>query len=177
MRHACAVAVLVAALGVLADGQAGDTAESHIATAKAAARDDLTGLFDRTCGSLNPPAAGRGAAAGGAQATLARDNWHAEPVKVFDNLYFVGQTEYSAWAVTTSDGIIVVDALWDYSVEDEVVNGLKKLGLDPAKIKYVLVSHGHIDHTGGAKLLQDRFGARVILSAADWDLLDRNKQS
>lgn len=105
-----------------------------------------------------------------------RSKWHAEPVKVFDNLYFVGQTEYSAWAVTTSDGIIVVDALWDYSVEDEVVNGLKKLGLDPAKIKYVLVSHGHIDHAGGAKLLQDRFGARVILSAADWDLLDRNKQ-
>jgi metallo-beta-lactamase class B len=43
---------------------------------------------------------------------------------VFDNLYFVGQTEYSAWAVTTSAGIILIDTLWDYSVEDEVVNGL-----------------------------------------------------
>src|SRR5436309_936255 len=143
MRHACAVAVLVAALGVLADGQAGDTPESHIATAKAAARDDLTGLFDRTCGSLNPPAAaGRGAAAGGAQATLARDNWHAEPVKVFDNLYFVGQTEFSAWAVTTSDGIILIDTIYDYSVEDEVVGGLKKFGFDPTKIKYAIDSRG-----------------------------------
>ncbi|HEY3045240.1 MAG TPA: MBL fold metallo-hydrolase [Vicinamibacterales bacterium] len=45
------------------------------------------------------------------------------------------------------------------------------LGLDPARIKYVLVSHGHVDHVGGAKLLQDRFGARVIMSAADWDLV------
>src|SRR5438093_10566415 len=98
MRHAFTVAVLVAAFGVLADGQAGDTPESHIATAKAAARDDLTGLFDRTCGSLNPPAAaGRDAAAGGAQATLARVNWHDVPVEVLDILDFVCKTEFSAW--------------------------------------------------------------------------------
>ena len=54
-------------------------------------------------------------------------------MKVFDNLYFLGQTEYSVWAVTTSQGIIVIDTIFDYSVEDEVVGGLKKLGLDPAR--------------------------------------------
>jgi metallo-beta-lactamase class B len=103
-----------------------------------------------------------------------RDSWHAEPQKVFDNLYFVGMTEFSAWAVTTSAGIIVIDPLFDYSVEDEIVGGLAKLGLDPARIEYVLISHGHLDHAGGAKLLQERYGARVLLSAADWDLLERN---
>ena len=107
-------------------------------------------------------------------ATPPRESWHAEPVKVFDNLYFVGMTEFSAWAVTTSEGIIVIDPLFDYSVEDEVVEGLRKLGLDPADIEYVLVSHGHLDHVGGAKLLQERFGARVLLTAADWDLLERD---
>jgi len=59
-------------------------------------------------------------------------------------------------------------------VDDEVVGGLKKLGLDPATIKYVVISHGHSDHSGGAKYLQDRFNARVLLTAADWDLLDRS---
>ena len=103
-----------------------------------------------------------------------RESWHAEPVKVFDNLYFLGQTEYSAWAVTTSAGIIIIDAIFDYSVDDEVVGGLKAMGLDPATIKYVVISHGHSDHSGGAKYLQDRFNARVLLSAADWDLLDRS---
>ena len=52
-----------------------------------------------------------------------RSKWYAEPVKVFDNLYYVGMTEYSAWAVTTSAGIILVDTLYDYSVEAEVVEG------------------------------------------------------
>jgi len=97
-------------------------------------------------------------------------------MKVFDNLYYLGQSEYTAWAITTSAGIIVTDPLFEYSVEDEVVNGLTKLGLDPREIKYVLVSHGHRDHVGGARLLQERYGARVIMSAADWDLVLGNQQ-
>jgi metallo-beta-lactamase class B len=76
--------------------------------------------------------------------------------------------------VTTSAGIILIDTIFDYSVEDEVAGGLKKLGLDPESIKYAIVSHGHADHSGGAKFLQDKFGTRIILTAADWDLLDRS---
>jgi metallo-beta-lactamase class B len=125
-------------------------------------------------------AAGRPAAAGAgrrgqgaAQGPPPRSEWYAEPRKVFDNLYFVGQSEYTAWAVTTSDGIIVIDPIYDWSVEAEVVEGLEKLGFDPRDIKYVLVSHAHRDHVGGARLLQERYGARVIMGAGDWDLLER----
>jgi metallo-beta-lactamase class B len=153
--------------------------QQHLETAMKAAGTDHPGLFDRVCapGAITGGNAGAAARAGGPPPTPPppppSSAWHAEPVKVFDNLYFVGMTEYSAWALTTSEGIILIDALFDYSVEDEVVNGLKKLGLNPAQIKYVLISHAHTDHAGGAKLLQERYGARVIMSAADWDLLDR----
>lgn len=146
--------------------------ERHIAAARAAAGEHMA-MVDRLCpvpGVARPAPGARGAPRG----VPPRESWHAEPVKVFDNLYFVGQTEFSAWAVTTSDGIIVIDPLFDYSVEDEVVEGLRKLGFDPADIEYVIVSHGHFDHAGGAKLLQERFGARVLLTAADWDLLERD---
>jgi metallo-beta-lactamase class B len=94
-------------------------------------------------------------------------------VKVFDNLYFFGQSEYSVWAITTTEGIIVLDTIFDYSVEDEVAGGMKKLGLDPANIKYAIVSHPHPDHDGGARFLQEHYGTRVIMSPADWDVLDR----
>ena len=89
----------------------------------------------------------------------------------------MGQTEYSAWAVTTSDGIIIIDPIFDYSVEEEVVNGLKALGFDPNNIKYVLISHAHSDHVGGASFLQDRFNAKVIMSEADWTLLEGTRAS
>jgi metallo-beta-lactamase class B len=175
------ISALSLAVGLHAQGQsASETVDAHIAVAKAAAGQQHVGLFNAACApnSIRPaPAPQRGQRAGGATARPGppdRAQWHVEPAKVFDNLYFVGQSEFSAWAVTTSAGIIVIDTIYDYSVEDEVVGGLTKLGLDPATIKYVIVSHGHADHSGGAKLLQERFGARVILSAADWDLLDRS---
>ena len=152
--------------------------ERHVAAARAVAGEHAA-MVDRLCprpGAAPQPGAAPAQAnrGGGPPAPPARESWHAEPVKVFDNFYFVGMTEFSSWAITTGEGIIVIDPLFDYSVEDEVVGGLRKLGLDPANIKYVLVSHGHLDHVGGAKLLQERFGARVLLSAADWDMLERD---
>jgi metallo-beta-lactamase class B len=182
-----AVALAVAGL----DAQKIDgTVDSHVAASKAAARTQFSALQQRVCESAIPPSpaaqasagqvpaarageAGRGGAGGRQAGPPPASQWHAEPAKVFDNLYFVGMTEYSAWALTTSQGIIVIDAIFDYSVEDEVVNGLKKLGLNPADIKYVLVSHAHTDHIGGAKYLQDHFGAKVVMSNEDWDFADR----
>jgi metallo-beta-lactamase class B len=147
--------------------------EAHVAAARTAAGQQHTALLSLCDAPAPAPRSETGPAPPALpQGAPDRAQWYAEPVKVFDNLYFVGQTEYSAWAVTTSAGIIVVDTIFDYSVEDEIVGGLKKLGLDPAMIKYAIVSHGHFDHSGGAKYLQDHFGTRVILSAADWDLLE-----
>jgi metallo-beta-lactamase class B len=152
--------------GASVRGQTGaDSVEAHVAAAKAAAGKEHTALLNLCDAPAPAPPASQG--------PPERSQWHVEPMKVFDNLYFVGQTEYSAWAVTTSAGIILIDTIFDYSVEDEVVGGLKKLGLDPAMIKYAIVSHGHFDHSGGARYLQDHFGTRIILSPADWDLLER----
>src|SRR5262245_15939175 len=155
-----------------------EAVDTHVAADKAAAGQEHTSIVG-LCAAATSPAVTSAQDQRVQRASTQppgppdRSQWHAEPVKVFDNLYFVGMTEYSAWAVNTSDGIILIDAIYDYSIEDEVANGLTKIGLDPKKIKYVIVSHGHIDHAGGAKFLQDRYGARVIMGAADWDLLER----
>jgi metallo-beta-lactamase class B len=183
-----------ASIGALVHGQVpapgplSSEVERHIEAARVAAGTYHPGVFDAVCTTARnviaqasaPPRAGgpgRGGRAGGPPGPPARETWYAEPVKVFDNLYFLGQTEFSVWAITTSQGIILLDAIFDYSVEEEVVGGLKKLGLDPAQIKYVMVSHGHLDHAGGAKFLQERFGARLLMSAADYDLMDRDNPS
>lgn len=129
-------------------------------------------------GAGAPPAAAgqraQGAGGGGGRGqTPDRSTWYAEPVKAFDNMVFVGQSEYSVWAITTSEGIIAIDTIFDYSVEEEVDGGLKKLGLDPSKIKYAVVTHPHPDHHGGAKFLQEKYGTRILMSAGDWDALER----
>jgi metallo-beta-lactamase class B len=93
--------------------------------------------------------------------------------KVFDQLYSVGQNAVSAWAIDTSDGIILIDSLNNPAeARDIIVPNLVKLGLDPKRIRYVILTHGHGDHWGGARYLQDTYGAKIVMSAADWDMIE-----
>lgn len=152
-----------------------DTREAHCAAARAAAGTEYAALYNRFAEICNPadqPRRGGGAA--GERQVPARETWYQPPAKVFDNLYFVGTKLHSAWALQTSEGLIVIDALFDYAVKDSVVEGLRKLGVNPATMKYLIVSHGHGDHHGGAKYLQDEFGPRVVMGAPDWDLVQKN---
>ena len=103
----------------------------------------------------------------------ARKTWYVEPAKVFDNLYFVGGKVHSAWALKTSKGIILIDTIYPYNSEELIIGGMKKLGLNPKDIKYVLVSHAHGDHIGGAEMIQTRYGARIVMAAPDWETVEK----
>ena len=97
-----------------------------------------------------------------------RANWYAPPFKVFDNLYWLGTRQHSSWALQTSAGLIIIDTNFAWATEPEILDGLTKLGLNPRDIKYVIISHAHGDHDQGAAELQKRFGAKVVMGAADW---------
>jgi len=95
-----------------------------------------------------------------------------DPTRVFDDVTMVGTDFVSAAALETSDGVILIDALESRDqAENILVPGLRRLGVDPARIRYVVVAHGHADHFGGARYVADRYGARVLMSPADWDLV------
>lgn len=168
---------LAVAPDALAAQGADDAVASHVEAARAAAADDHGALFDLICprpsgtdgDDARPPAS-----PAGLPSLPGEEAWRTAPVPVFDNLYYVGQSEYSAWAVTTSEGIVVVDALFDYSAEAQIADGLRELGLNPDDIRYVIVSHAHGDHVGGAAFLQEEFGAEVVLSEADWQLVEES---
>ena len=68
------------------------------------------------------------------------------------------------------------DKLFDYAAKDEIQDGLKKVGLDPRRVKYVILSHAHGDHDGGAKILQDAIpDVRLIYGAEDWESVDKSE--
>ena len=84
-----------------------------------------------------------------------------EPTKVFDNVYAIGRVGTVVWAITTSEGIILIDSGYADQLESVLLPGLRKVGLDPANVKYVLLGHGHGDHFERAGYSQQR-GARVV---------------
>jgi metallo-beta-lactamase class B len=144
--------------------------DAHLAAAKAAAGFDFPGTLVRVC--VAPQTApGRDVAPAPAPD---RSTWFTEPAKVFDNLYFVGTRIHSSWALTTSEGIILIDTLYDYASEEAIIGGLRKVGLDPASVKFVIISHAHGDHVGGAKLMQDRVGARIVMGGPDWEAIEKS---
>jgi metallo-beta-lactamase class B len=99
-------------------------------------------------------------------------------VKAFDQFYYLGINWVSAWALNTSDGIILFDTLNNTEEATQYIEGgLRRVGLDPAKIKYIVITHGHGDHFGGAKYLQEKYHAKVLMSGIDWDIVVKDAAS
>ena len=94
-----------------------------------------------------------------------------EPFKVFDNLYHIGPCYVSAWILTTPQGDIMFDTAQEPFV-DLIEANIKKIGVDPHAIKYIIINHGHVDHFGGAKRLQEFTGARVVATPEDWKMIE-----
>jgi metallo-beta-lactamase class B len=176
MRNAACLMAFVAltsAANAQSTSPASDTIEAHLAAGKSAVggRDgspDFYGLVTALC-----VAPQRGAPAPDAPAPREdpnRKSHYLEPKKAFDEVYWMGTPGESAWLLTSDDGYILYDTARVYDAEDVLVGGMKKLGLDPAKVKYVIVSHGHLGESGGAYLFQSRYGAHIV--TADWDLIE-----
>ena len=172
-----AAIALTAGLG-LAFAQTPQSVDGLVSSAKNAAGLEWAGTFLRLC-VVPAPAAGRGRGAAPANAAPAgppaKSVWYAEPAKVADNFYFIGTKIHNAWALVGSDGIIVFEALFEYAAPDEIADGMRKLGLDVNKVKYVLLAHAHGDHDGGARFLQDKMpAAHLVYGAPDWDAVDKS---
>ena len=102
---------------------------------------------------------------------------HTEPTKLFDNLYFVGGTEAGVFIFEDEDGYIMIDSGYNYmpigddTVDGYIIPGMEELGLDPAKIKVILITHSGPDHTGGASYFEENYGTKVIYSIEDAEAL------
>jgi len=174
MRHHLGFALAVAA--VLGTGSAGaqttqDAIDAHLKAAKRAAGTEWRGLLGALCVS---PANAPPADVKPGPPPPNRASQYVEPAKVFDDLYFVGTKDRSAWVLPSSQGLILIDTTFEYEAEQVIVGNIKKLGFDPANVKYLLISHAHAGEIGGAKLMQERFGARVAIGEADWEMIEKS---
>ncbi len=122
----------------------------------------------RSESARNQPTGERGR---GAAARHGRTSRPLPPVRVFDNLYFLGNRSVSAWLYGDERGYLLIDGLNnDEEARRFILGGMKTLGLDPEAIQGVLVTHAHGDHYGGADYVAEVLGVDIMMSQADWDL-------
>lgn len=189
------ISAVVLGTALAAQAPAQSALDAHMAAGRAAAGMEFRNTFINLClpgvgrggggrgvptvapGRGAAPPAGRagapgragGAGRGGGGQAPDRANWYAPPFKIFDNLYWLGTRQHSSWALQTTEGIIIIDTNFAWATQPEIIDGLETLGLNPADIKYVVISHAHGDHDQGAAELQRRFGAQVVMGAPDWE--------
>src|SRR5215813_1650534 len=166
-KHFVAAFALASTL-TAASAQDNAVIDRHMAVATKAAKADLLGALG-LCKTATPVEA----AGFMENYTKMKAEPPLEPMQVMDDLYFLGNYWTSAWAVKTSEGIVIIDAL-DNADEAQhyIEDGLKKLKLNPADIKYVIVSHAHGDHYGGAAYLKKKFNPKIVMSEIDWKVFE-----
>ena len=94
------------------------------------------------------------------------------PTKLFDNVYAIGNTGTTVYVLHTSAGLLMIDSLGANFLETQLLPGFQALGLNPADVKVIVLGHGHADHFGNSLHFQEKYGTKVYLSAADWNLIE-----
>lgn len=102
---------------------------------------------------------------------LLHDHTPLAPTQMFDNLYCIGTKSVVVWALKTSEGIMLIDSMWDDEDAKLIEKGLRLYGLDAKDIKLIIITHGHGDHYGGANYLAKKYGAKVLMSKKDAEFM------
>jgi len=97
------------------------------------------------------------------------------PIHMFDNLWYVGSDYVSSYVLKTSAGLVMIDSNYR-DFPGKTVEAMKAVGLDAKDVKYLIITHGHIDHFGGAKLFQGLSDARIAMTEADWALMEQSNR-
>lgn len=96
-------------------------------------------------------------------------NGYVEPFQMFDNVFYVGDKWGSSYLVKTTEGLVLIETL-ECPYGRWIPGNIKKVGLNPADIKYILVTHGHSDHVGNAEYIQRMYGGQVVMSKVEYQL-------
>ena len=87
---------------------------------------------------------------------------------IFDDLLIIAQRETNCFVLKTDDGLIIIDAIWpSKKAFDAIVAAIKDVGWNPDTIKKLLLTHGHVDHTGCGKWFVERYHVDTYLSKVD----------
>jgi metallo-beta-lactamase class B len=146
-------------------------AQAHVAAAMKIGGSDMADTAKWFCTATGPQ---RVALARQAQGLPRLPTVQEGPIKLFDNLTYIGFNDVGAWVVPTSAGLILFDTLNSTTDAMNVIEPeMMKAGFDPAQIKYILIGHGHGDHFGGASYLQKKYQAKVLAAMPDWPAIQR----
>ena len=95
-----------------------------------------------------------------------QESRYVEPFQVYGNLYYVGDSWVCVHIVDTGDGLLMFDA-GNCGASAVLIHSIWKMGLNPEDVRWIILSHGHMDHFGAANFFRRMFGTKIYLSEPD----------
>jgi metallo-beta-lactamase class B len=93
-----------------------------------------------------------------------------EPAKIVGPIYYVGTHGLGAYLITTPAGHILLDGGMPASAKD-IESSIRKLGFKPEDIRFLLITHAHVDHAGTTAYFKRLSDATLAVMARDFENL------
>lgn len=91
---------------------------------------------------------------------------YIHPFRLYGNVWYVGDAWTCVHLIDTGDGLLLMDA-GNVSATALLIQAIWEAGFNPKDVKWMIISHGHLDHFGGAEFFQKMFGTKVYLGEPD----------
>lgn len=88
------------------------------------------------------------------------------PIRILDNVYFVGTYQASSHLIDTGDGLILIDTGYARTLY-LLIHSIHTLGFRPEDIKYIVLSHWHGDHAEATRQVVALSGAKTLIGRKD----------
>jgi glyoxylase-like metal-dependent hydrolase (beta-lactamase superfamily II) len=99
-------------------------------------------------------------------------------MKITDEIFQVGGGDLTApgdaavYLIHFNGRCALVDAGCGDSVT-QILRNVRRCGADPDRIEYLLITHCHFDHTGGADEVRRRTGCRIVAHEQDVSFMEK----
>lgn len=91
---------------------------------------------------------------------------YIEPFQIYGNVWYVGDNWVCVHLIDTGDGLLLIDS-GNIGATAMLVDSIWRSGFDPADVKWIIHSHGHLDHIGAANYFREMYGTKLYLGAPD----------
>lgn len=91
---------------------------------------------------------------------------YVKPFQIYGNLYYVGDSWVCVHIVDTEEGLLMFDA-GNCGNQAVLIQSIWEMGFNPADVKWLIVSHGHVDHFGAVNFFKNMFHTKIYMGGPD----------
>ena len=97
---------------------------------------------------------------------LDQESRYVKPFHIYGPVWYVGDSWVCVHLIDTGDGLLLIDS-GNCGATAMLIQAIWEAGFRPQDVKWIIHSHGHVDHIGGANFFKKMFGTQNYLGAPD----------